>query len=285
MHKIKKAIIPVAGLATRVYPMNKITKKAFFPIYDQGRIKPVIIKLIEELDLSEIEEIYLIIEKNDKMLYESLFQSISLKIYEKLSEQDQKYDDKLNELSKKIRYIIQEEQLGFGHAVYLARDYIGTEPCILVLGDTIYKSNEQRSCVEQLLDYYDKDENIIIGLQNIEKEELKYYGISCGRWINKKKTKLLIDEIVEKPSIEYAQKHLLIDGKFYGNFGNFIITKEVFEELEKIIKNPINSGEEYQLMTAFENLIGKIQVKGLKINGISYDVGNIKAYLRTMREY
>ncbi len=286
MHSIKKAIIPVAGLATRVYPMNKVTKKALLPICDSDlRIKPVILKLLEELDDCGIEEIYLIIGKEDKEIYENLFKYSTDVILNKLNDEDKKYEDKLYRIGKKISYIIQYEQLGFGHAVYLAKDKIGDEPSILLLGDTIYKSSNEDNCVEQLLSYYDSVRTTIIALKELKEEELKYYGTVQGTWKNNQKTEILLKKIVEKPSIEYARENLTIDNKFFGNFGEFVLTKELFDELEKIINKPILEGKEYQLMDAFDNLIQKNTVHGLVINGNSYDIGNIKAYRDVLRNY
>ncbi len=286
MHKIKKAIIPLAGLATRIYPMNKVTKKGFLPIIDlDGRIKPIILKLLEELDEAEIEEIYLIIGKNDKPLYDELFEGVNEGVYKKLNIKDKEYEQKIIKIGKKIKYIIQEECLGFGHAVYLSKEYLQNEACILLLGDTIYKSKEKDSCVEQILKYYDEQENTIIALQELKEKDLKNYGTVYGFWDNKEKTKISLQKLIEKPSIEVARKELLMNGKFYGNFGEFVLTKDVFLELEKLMKISLQNNQEYQLMDALENVIKQGKVKGLMINGVSFDAGNIEAYKNVQRNF
>ncbi len=287
MHKIKKAIIPVAGLATRMYPISKAVKKALLPVCDiDGRIKPLIFKLLEELVVSGIEEIFLIVNDYDKEVYKKIFEQSSSSVLAKLSSDDKEYDKNLKIIGDKITYIVQNEALGFGHAVYLARDYINKEPVILLLGDTLYKSlNNSISCVEQLLQYFDDVETTIIALKELKEDELKYYGTVQGKWINDEKNKLILSKIVEKPNIEYAKKNLLIDNKFYGNFGEFILTEELFVELENIISKPLIKGTEYQLMDAFDNLINKSRVDGLIIDGNSYDMGNIAAYKDVLRNY
>ena len=287
MHKIKKAIIPVAGLATRMYPISKAVKKALLPVCDiDGRIKPLIFKLLEELVVSGIEEIFLIVNDYDKEVYKKIFEQSSSSVLAKLSSDDKEYDKNLKIIGDKITYIVQNETLGFGHAVYLARDYINKEPVILLLGDTLYKSlNNSISCVEQLLQYFDDVETTIIALKELKEDELKYYGTVQGKWINDEKNKLILSKIVEKPNIEYAKKNLLIDNKFYGNFGEFILTEELFVELENIISKPLIKGTEYQLMDAFDNLINKSRVDGLIIDGNSYDMGNIAAYKDVLRNY
>ncbi len=199
MHKIKQAIISVAGLATRIYPMNKVTKKALLPICDSdGRIKPVIIKLLEELDESGIEKINLIIDSEDKAVYDRLFNEAKENVLRKLSDEDKIYDKRLNRIGKKVTYIVQDKKLGFVHAVYLSRPNLNDEPVILLLDDTIYKSSENSSAVEQLLSYYDEVETTIIALKKLEVKELKDYGTVQGKWENNEKTKLHLDKIVEK---------------------------------------------------------------------------------------
>lgn len=286
MHKIKQAVIPIAGLATRLYPMNKFTKKALLPICDiDGRVKPVIMKLLEELDEAGIEKIYLIISKEDKKFYNNLFKKASKDIINKLSDEDKLYDKKINKISKKISYIIQDKKLGFGDAVYLARTKLNEEPVIVLLGDTIYKSNEDRSSVEQLLSYFDEIETPVVALKELEEKELKYYSVVSGNWENEEKTKMVLNQVIEKPSVEYAKEHLLLNKKFFGNFGELILTKEIFDEFEKIMNIPIENGQEYQLMDAFDKLSKTGSVHGLLINGNSYDMGNIEAYINVLRSF
>ena len=286
MHKIKKAIIPVAGLATRMYPMSKFVKKAFLPVIDlDGRIKPLILKLLEELHKEEIEEIYLIIGKNEEKLYKELFSKIDEKIYNKISEEDKLYEQLIMQISAKVKYIVQEEPLGFAHAVYLAKKHIKNEPFILLLGDTIYKSDNDKSCLKQMLEFYDMNNVTTIGLHKIKEEELKYYGTAKGKWENSEKDVLLLETIVEKPTKEYAKKNLIIDGNYYGNFGMFILEENIFKEIEINIGKAIEGNKEYQLMDAIKNIIKKESGKGLVIKGKSFDMGNIEGYKKVMREF
>lgn len=280
MHNVKKAIIPVAGLSTRVYPMNKITKKEFLPIYDSdGIVKPTILKILEDVYDAGIREIYLIIKKEDKPIYDQLFKAVDNSVYKKISEENRKYDKKIENIGKYITYIVQEESLGFAHAVYTARKYIKDDPCILLLGDTFYESYEKSNLVEQLLEFYDHYPYPVIALMDIKEDELKNYGISFGKWIDPDQKVLNIEKITEKPSIEYARKNLLMDEKFLGNVGEWILTKPVFDAIEKGLKTNTMENE-YQVMDALQDVLNTTKVLGLKVNGISYDIGNIDSFVK-----
>lgn len=284
MHKITKAIIPVAGFGTRLFPATKVVPKAFLPIYENGHIKPVILKLVEELDSAGIEEICLVVNENEKELFTNFFSPVSDIYFSKLKKENIIYENKLIKLGKKITYIIQTDQLGFGHAVYQAKDFAKDEPVIMILGDTLYKSNTNQSCIDQLLTYFDKAQTSVISLQEVPDEDMQYVGISKGTWDNPSKRELTLETIVEKPSVEYAHKNLLIDKKAYGNFGAFILNKEFFDELKLVCSNPLEPSKEYQLMDAFENLMKKSVVKGFIMDGKSFDMGNVQKYQEVMKE-
>lgn len=284
MHKITKAIIPVAGFGTRLFPATKVIPKAFLPIYDNGHIKPVLLKLMEELDSAGIEKICLVVNENEKELFTNFFSPITDIYFSKLKKENIIYENKLIKLGEKITYVTQKEQLGFGHAVYQSKNFAKDEPVIMILGDTLYKSNTNQSCIDQLLTYFDKVQTAIISLQEVPDEDMQYVGISKGIWDNSSKQELTLETIVEKPSVEYAHKNLLIDKKAYGNFGAFILNKEFFTELETVCSKPLDASKEYQLMDAFENLMKKSVVKGFIINGKSFDMGNTQKYQEVMKE-
>lgn len=285
-HKIKKAVIPVAGFGTRMYPFTRIVKKAFLPIVDNGYIKPTILKLIEELDEAGIEEIALIIAKDEEQIYNDFFRvPISNVYFDKLSKEAQEYELKIQRLGEKIKYIVQEEQLGYGHAVYLSKEFADGEPVLMILGDTIYKSKIDKSCTEQILSYYDKVEKPIISLHPIKEENFKYYGIAYGTYDNFEKTEISLKGIVEKPSIEFARENLNMDGKYFSTFGQSIIDSSIYDALEYNIKNNITNKGEIQFTDAVDMAIKNVDIKGFIIKGKQYDLGNAKAYRKSMNEY
>lgn len=285
-HKIKKAVIPVAGFGTRIYPFTRNVKKSFLPIVDNGYVKPTILKLVEELDEAGIEEIALIIAKDEEKIYDEFFKTpITSQHFNKLNKEAQEYEFKIQELGKKIKYIIQEEQLGYGHAVYLSKEFAEGKPILMILGDTIYKSKTDKSCTEQMLSYYDKVEKPIISLHQIEEKDFKYFGIGYGTYDNKEKTEISLSEIVEKPTIEYAKENLCMDGKYFGTFGQSIIDSSIYDALEYNVKNNITNKGEIQYTDAVDIVIKKSEIKGLIVQGKQYDLGNVQAYQQAMIDY
>ena len=282
-HKIKRAIIPVAGFGTRMYPITRFIKKAFIPIPDGNTMKPILLKLVEELDDVGIEEIALVIATDEKADYERLFNTVLKDNYlNKLSPEMREYDSHILSIGKKIKYIVQEEQKGFGHAIYLCKNFAKSEPVLVVLGDTYFTSNIDKSCIEQIVDYYKEVGEIIIGMNEIPDDEIENVGMLSGTWDNKEKTKLSVNKIVEKPTLEYAKSELQIGGKCYGNFGMWIINNSVFNQIGHNIKNNITSRGEYQFVDAIEQIKDEIPIKALRINGQSHDVGNLLCYQKAL---
>ncbi len=284
MGNITKAIIPVAGFATRLYPLSKGIKKSFMPIIDKDGFKPIILKILEDLISNGIKDIYLVIGEDEEKIYDNFFnKEISALIYNKLSDKYKEYEKDILKIGKSIHYVVQHEQKGLGHAVYLCKDYIKDEPVLISLGDTYFES-ENIHPIKQMLDFYDEVKTNIVACEVIKDEEIKNVGIMKGNWINKEKTKMNIEKYVEKPDINYAKKELSSDGKCFGNFGMWIINKDIFDKIESDIKNNNLYKNEIQLVNAIADLVNKIDVKALVIDGYSYDVGNFESYKNTLFE-
>ena len=282
-NKIKRAIIPIAGFGTRMYPITRTIKKAFIPVPDGNTMKPIILKLIGDLDRIGIEEIALVIGPDEKEDYERLFsRSLPDAHLNKLSPEMREYDSNILRVGKKIEYIVQEEQKGFGHAVYLCKDFAKKEPVLVVLGDTYFTTNTDKSCIQQIVDYYDEVGKIIIGMNEIPDDEIENLAIMQGSWDDDDLTKLSVNRLVEKPELEYAKTELQMDGKCYGNFGMWVINDKVFKQIEYNIKHDVTSRGEYQFVDAIAQIVDKVPVKALKIDGESHDVGNIACYQKTL---
>ncbi|WP_461257358.1 sugar phosphate nucleotidyltransferase, partial [Treponema sp. R80B11-R83G3] len=179
-HLVHKAIIPVAGYGTRLYPATRSMKKEFMPVIDSdGMVKPVILILLEQLYDSGIDEICLITGGEDEIeVYKKYFQSsLPEKHSEKLPASMLDYENKIIEIGKKITFCIQKEKKGFGHAVFQGRDFCGDEPVLLLLGDTIYRSGMQKTCSVQLIEAYERLDTPVVSIHKIPVEQVVHYGI------------------------------------------------------------------------------------------------------------
>ena len=289
--KVRKAIIPVAGFGTRLYPETRAIKKEFFPVIDRdGYVKPVIMNLLEQLEESGIEEVCLVIGEEEQAQYDAFFSPLSQEHISKLSEEKRAYEEKILEIGKKITYAYQKERKGFGHAVYQCREFAGNEPVLLLLGDMIYESFEERTCSLQLIEAYEECGKTMISMQDVPLESVSHYGIMCGKWENSNENLLKITQMVEKPDINYAKDCLKVrtksDGdKYYCAYGQYILTPEVFEALEYNIKNNITIKGEIQLTDALDSVRETSGIMGFVFNGKVYDVGTPDMYRETIANY
>lgn len=288
---VKRAIIPVAGFGTRMFPATKIMKKDFLPVMDRdGVLKPVLLILLEQLIEAGIEEICLVIAEDEKPQYDAFFGMMSSDNYDRLPEKKKYYQRMLLQLQGKIKYVYQNERKGFGHAVYQCREFTKDEPVMLLLGDMIYHSNRPENCMQQMMDVFERYGQPIVSLHKVPKEDVVHYGILHGSWEDQTETVLKLDSIFEKPSIDYAGEYLCVATKdepenYYAVFGQYILTAEVFEELEgNIRKNKLERGE-IQLTSALEQTRAKSGMLGYVVDGTSYDVGLPDKYIETIISY
>lgn len=286
--KIKKAIIPVAGFGTRLFPVTKNLKKSFFPIMDSdGILKPALLILLEQLDQAGIEDICLVIGEDERDIYDEFFRPLTKEHYNKLPEDKKAYEDLLVRVGKKISYVIQRERRGFGHAVYQCQEFTKEEPVLLLLGDMIYHSYRNENCMTQMIQVYEKYGLPVISMHRIPKQDVVHYGIMHGQWEDAEESVLKLDEIKEKPSVEYAEDYLWVKTKisrenYYAVFGQYVLTKEIFEALEENITNNVLEGGEFQLTSALETVRSRIGMIGFTVSGKSYDIGLPEKYLETI---
>lgn len=292
VHSVRKAIIPVAGFGTRLYPATRCLKKDFFPIVDKdGLVKPVIMILLEELINSGIEEICLVLgSEEERKQYKEFFETrLSSEHFNKLNAAAQEYENKILNIGKRLRYVYQKEKLGFGHAVYQCNEFVNGDPVILLLGDTLYHSFSNKPCALQLIEAYEKYNKPMISIHDIPLAVVSHYGVVSGIWENKEETLLNMTTFCEKPKAAFAEEHLGVktkDGitKYFSVFGQYILTSEVFEQLGENIRNYNGTGE-VELTTALEQVRNKVGMIGVRLNGKMYDMGNVNAFRKTIAEY
>ncbi len=288
---ITKAIIPVAGFGTRLFPATKAVKKDFLPVLDRdGILKPAILIILEELVKAGIEQIGLIIGEEEKPFYDNFFAELPEEMYKKLPENRKGLQDLILAIAGKITYIYQRERKGFGHAVYQAREFANDEAVLLLLGDMIYHSNTNVNCMAQMMQVYNQYKKAIVSIHKVAKADVTHYGILHGTWQDKGQTIMNVNQIVEKPTVEEAEDFLSVktrdcDENYYAVFGQYIITPEVFLELESnISKGKLEKGE-FQLTSAIDQVREKSGVLGYVVDGESFDIGLPRAYIDTVSRY
>ena len=285
-HQIRKAVIPVAGFGTRLYPATRMLRKEFIPIIDKdGMLKPVILSLIEELYDGGIEEICLIVgSKEDIELYKGCLQEPLLEEHlHKLNPTARKYEEKIMQMSKRLVFRIQKERLGFGHAIFQSNDFCMDEPVLLLLGDTIYRSYIDKPCCVQLIEAFEKINQPIVSICEVPLHTVSNFGIVMGQWVDDTQKMMRVSQFIEKPDISFAEKYLSTSDKtggkkYYSVFGQYILTPEVFMELEKNIQNGNTKNDEYQLTDALAAMIDKSALYAVVPDGKMLDMGNVDAY-------
>ena len=266
--RIRKAIIPAAGLGTRFLPATKAQPKEMLPIVD----KPTLQYIIEECVASGIEEILIITGRNKKSIEDHFDRSVELEMeLEKAGKQEML--EMVREISDmvNVHFIRQKEPRGLGHAILCAKTFVGDEPFAVLLGDDIVY-NEEKPCLKQLMDCYDEYKTTILGVQEVAPENVNKYGIVNGIHIEDKVYK--VKDLVEKPSIEEAPSNIAI-------LGRYIITPKIFEILEN---TKPGKGGEIQLTDALKTLVENEAMYAYNFNGRRYDVGDKLGFLQATVE-
>jgi UTP--glucose-1-phosphate uridylyltransferase len=268
MKKVRKAIIPAAGLGTRFLPATKAMPKEMLPIVD----KPTIQYIVEEAIESGIEDIIIVTGKGKRAiedhfdfapeLEQNLLEKGKVELLNKV-----RYSTNLAD----IHYIRQKEPKGLGHAVWCARNFIGDEPFAVLLGDDIVQS--ETPCLKQLINQYEETLSSVIGVQMVSDSETHRYGIIDP--LTQENRRYQVDNFVEKPAPGTAPSNLAI-------MGRYILTPEVFMFLDKQEKG---AGGEIQLTDAIQQLNQIQRVFAYDFEGKRYDVGEKAGFVKTTIEF
>ncbi|CZQ53793.1 UTP--glucose-1-phosphate uridylyltransferase [Staphylococcus aureus] len=268
MKKIKKAIIPAAGLGTRFLPATKAMPKEMLPILD----KPTIQYIVEEAARAGIEDI-IIVTGRHKRAIEDHFDSqkeLEMVLKEKGRSELLEKVQYSTELAN-IFYVRQKEQKGLGHAISSARQFIGNEPFAVLLGDDIVES--EVPAVKQLIDVYEETGHSVIGVQEVPEADTHRYGIIDP--LTKNGRQYEVKKFVEKPAQGTAPSNLAI-------MGRYVLTPEIFDYLKT---QKEGAGNEIQLTDAIERMNNDNQVYAYDFEGERYDVGEKLGFVKTTIEY
>jgi UTP-glucose-1-phosphate uridylyltransferase len=288
--RVRKAVIPAAGFGTRLFPATKALKKELFPILGRdGRMKPVILAIVEEAVHAGIEEVGIVTQTNDRELFEDFFHTPpAIENFNKLSRENQDYSRYLLDVGRRVSLLSQDVQDGFGHAVHCARDWVKNEPFLLMLGDHLYASDIDRSCVGQLLDVYEKTGLSVVGLKVTPVAESRNFGCVAGVW-QKGGEILNLSEFAEKPDVDYARQNLRVEGldaeSVLTLFGIYILTPQIFDRLEEHIRHNVRERGEFQLTSCLDEVRKEDGFVGVVVKGRRFDVGLPDAYRQAMIDF
>ncbi|HHB1655999.1 UTP--glucose-1-phosphate uridylyltransferase GalU [Bacillus cereus group sp. BfR-BA-01400] len=267
--KIRKAVIPAAGLGTRFLPATKALPKEMLPIVD----KPTIQYIVEEAVASGIEDILIISGRGKRAIEDHFDKSYELEeILAKSGKNDVLENVKNISALANIYYIRQKEPNGLGDAIYCARRFIADEPFAVLLGDDLIQS--ETPCLKQLMDIYYDLNAPIIAVKNVPFEDVSKYGIVSPKAIISNNI-IQIDSLVEKPNINKCHSNVAI-------MGRYILTPNILEILEKL---PRINGAEIQLTDALRIMVGKQNVYAYYFNGERYDIGDKFGFIKATLDF
>jgi UTP--glucose-1-phosphate uridylyltransferase len=271
--KIRKAIIPAAGLGTRFLPATKAQPKEMLPIVD----KPAIQYIVEEAIQSGIEDIIIVTGRNKRAIEDHFDKSVELEAI-----LEEKGNNELLEVVRDIsnmvdiHYIRQKEALGLGHAILCARKFIGNEPFAVLLGDDIMQGPPL--CLKQMIDIYDRYRTSVVAVQEVPWEDVSKYGIISPIDDTVHSVDIdyrFIEDLIEKPERTIAPSNLAVVGRY-------VIRPEIFAILESL---PPGRGGEIQLTDALRILNQQLRMIAYNYPGQRYDVGDKLGYVEATIEF
>ena len=317
-----RAIIPVAGFGTRLFPATMAIRKEFCPVPDaDGLLKPAIFILLEELDSSGIEEICLVIQREDEAVYRSVLEHpTDPDILHRLPQAMQEWEARFRRIAGHVQFAYQDEMRGLGHAVLQAASFAGDEPVLVLLGDTLYRSHTQEPCVAQLLRAYEQileAPAAMVAVQRVPWQQTRSFGIFAGEWLAGRSDLMNLTRICEKPDPRYARDHLLMPAPghsddenvppcCYAAFGAYIIGPEVFGQLRRMVEDAdlaaahagvteaagaaahagvTSPRPEVEFTEALAQVMQRSGMLAFVPDGTSFDIGNVPAYQRTVAEF
>jgi UTP--glucose-1-phosphate uridylyltransferase len=281
--RIRKAVIPIAGLSTRLFPATRTVPKALLPILSRNQeATPLILILIEEAIQSGIERVGLVINPSQRPIIENFFhrdipKATRLKTYS--DPYMSAHRVRMQNLCGRVEMITQEEPNGFGDAVFQARSWVGGEPFLLMLGDHLYRSRSEEPCSRQLIQAYYQKKSDLVGLVRLPFEQARKRGTAALESMTDFPHRYRLLKIIEKPDLKTATHELLSpDDTIACFFGCYVFNPEIFEILAHYIESNLRYRGEFQLTEAMETLRAEKGLDGFEVNGDSLDIGNVSDY-------
>lgn len=285
--KIRKAVITAAGKGTRHYPATQAVQKEMFPLVDRdGYTKPTIHIIVQEALASGIEEVAIVSAPEDVETYRAYFQAMPAEMRARFQgkEWGLALSDRLAEIGQRLTVIPQPSAEGYGHAVWCARDWVGRDPFMLLLGDHIYISNEERPAARQVLDVAERYDRAIYAVGRSPERDLYRYG-TLGARPTEEPGVYEVLTVREKPTVEEARAHLRVpglpDGEYLTFFGIQTFPPEIMDCLDEIVREDRRERGEYQMATAQAMLAERAPVLACEVNASLHDMGVPMGYVET----
>lgn len=264
--KVRKAVLPTAGLGTRFLPATKASPKEMLPIVD----KPMIQYAVEEAEACGISEFIMVTGKSKRAIEDHFDYAWELEENLRSKGKDKMLDEirRLNHVQ--FAYIRQGLPLGLGHAIHCSKAFVNDEPFAVLLSDDIIDPDDK--LLKNMMKLYDKYEATILALQRVPRSDIHRYGIIAGNEVDKNLFR--ITDMVEKPAASAAPSDLAI-------IGRYILTSDIFRFIETTTPG---KGKEIQLTDAIKSLLKKKPVYGFLFEGRRYDAGDKVGYLKATVE-
>jgi UTP--glucose-1-phosphate uridylyltransferase len=266
--KLRKAVIPVAGLGTRFLPATKTVPKELLPIVDIPSIQYVVQEAVD----AGIEEIIFVTGRGKDGIEDHFDEApeLELVLAERGNTEMVKTLRRIAEMTEVVS-VRQKKPLGLGHAVLCARDLVGDEPFAVMLADDLIDSDTP--CIRQLAEIFDDTQESVIALMEVPESEVHQYGVIKGTEI--KKGLYRVDATVEKPSAKDAPSRMAI-------IGRYVLRPEIFSILKNL---PPGRGGEIQLTDGLSQLVRDRKIFGCEFVGDRYDIGDKFGFVRATVAY
>jgi UTP--glucose-1-phosphate uridylyltransferase len=289
MARVRKAIITAAGRGTRHFPATRTLQKEMMPLVDRdGTTKPTLQIIVEEALEAGIEEICLVVSPESEAQFRDHFRGLqddpAAHIYRGRTWATEEAQ-RLESMAQRIHYVTQLQAEGYGHAVYCAREFVGEDPFLLLLGDHVYISGSKIPCSRQLINVYNEHALPTSAVQRTHEDLLHLFGTLTGKRLNGAGEVYEVTRIIEKPSLEVAEEHLrtpgLRRGEYLCFFGIHVLPPALFDCLDYHIRHNIRERGEIQLTSSLDMLRANDRYLAAEIDGARYDMGVPFGYIQT----
>ena len=278
--QITKAVITAAGRGARQYPASDTVQKAMLPLVDRdGLTKPMLQIIVEEAIDSGIEEICIVTAPGDEAYYRRHFEGYASTLQSSFRgvEWAEEQIERLAEMQRRIQFRVQENPVGYGHAVWCAREFAQKQPFLLLLGDHLYISKSSTRCARQLIELAATEKCAVSAVQETREHLIHQYGTVSGKRSPNRSDVWQIDDVIEKPTPTLAELRLQVSGLRAGHylcfFGMHVLTPAIFDLLDEMVKKDVREGGQIQLTTALQKLAGREKYLALQTSGTRYNLG------------